>query len=74
MHGGQLGFQLGVNEFASFITIGKYVGSLWTRKRDAIVFDALVEEYEIYLRRIPEYLNNFTFNRSAPHSAPVREE
>jgi hypothetical protein len=61
---GQLSYQLGVNEIASVITVGKYVGSLWTRKRDAVIFDALVEKYEIFMRRIPDYLAAVTFSRS----------
>ena len=61
---GQLSFQLGVNEIASAITVGKFVGSLFTRPKDAEIFPPLEQGFDIYLRRVPEWLQYISFKRS----------
>ena len=56
--------QLGVNELASAVVVGKAVGSLITRKSDASFFLPLQREYGLFVRDIPKYLQSITFDRS----------
>lgn len=56
--------QLGFNELASALVIGKIVGTAFTRHSDAEVFNILVNEYEVRLRAIPDWMRNFQFSRA----------
>jgi len=56
--------QLGVNELASAVVVGKAVGSLITRKSDASIFLPLQQKYGLFVRNIPKYLQSITFDRS----------
>ncbi|PMD32175.1 hypothetical protein L207DRAFT_572434 [Hyaloscypha variabilis F] len=56
--------QLGVNELASAVVVGKAVGSLITRQSDASFFLPLQRKYGLFVRDIPKYLQSITFDRS----------
>ena len=56
--------QLGLNELASALVIGKIVGTAFTRHSDAEVFNILENEYEVRLRAIPDWMRNFQFSRA----------
>lgn len=56
--------QFGVNEIASLIVIGKDVGSIFTRKSDADMFEPLEVRFGIFVRSIPKYLETINFDRS----------
>ncbi len=56
--------QLGFNELASALVIGKIVGTAFTRHRDAEVFNILENMYEVRLRAIPDWMRNFQFSRA----------
>ncbi|OCL07291.1 hypothetical protein AOQ84DRAFT_365090 [Glonium stellatum] len=56
LFGSVLSGQFGVNEIAPAITVGKFVGSLFTREKDSEIFQPLVKGYGIYLRRLSNYL------------------
>ena len=56
--------QLGFNELASALVIGKIVGTAFTRRSDAEVFNILENEYEVRLRAIPDWMRNFHFSRA----------
>ena len=52
-HGGLQQLQLGFNEVASALVIGKIVGSLFTRHADAEIFSVMEKQYEVRLKAIP---------------------
>jgi hypothetical protein len=56
--------QFGVNEIASAITIGRWVGSVLTRSSDARIFDPIAAKYGLRLRALPPWLRSVTFARS----------
>ena len=55
--------QLGVNEIASCVIVGKAIGSLFTRQSDAAVFTPLAREYGLFVRELPKYLHNVELDR-----------
>ena len=56
--------QLGVNELASALVIGKVVGTAFTWHSDAGVLNVLENKYEVRLRAIPDWMRNFQFSRT----------
>ncbi|PSN67497.1 hypothetical protein BS50DRAFT_621484 [Corynespora cassiicola Philippines] len=56
--------QFGVNEIASAIAIGKAVGSVFTRQKDAEILGPLGNLYGSRLRNIPRRLYGVSFDRS----------
>jgi hypothetical protein len=56
--------QFGVNEIASCVIVGKAIGSVFTRQSDASVFGPLQQEYGLFIRRIPKYLESVEFDRT----------
>ena len=56
--------QLGFNELASALVIGKIVGTAFTRRSDAEVFNILESEYGVRLRAMPDWMKNFRFSRA----------
>ena len=57
--------QLGVNEIASAIVIGKHVGSVLTRSDDARIFDIIETRYHVHVRQLPVWLDKVEFSRDA---------
>ena len=57
--------QLGVNELASSLVIGKHVGSILTRSDDARIFDIIENRYDVHVRQLPVWLDNVEFKRDA---------
>lgn len=55
--------QWGVNELASGLYVGKVVGSLLTRKRDADVFRVLESQYGVKVRSLPSWLEGVGLKR-----------
>ena len=56
--------QLGFNELASALVIGKIVGTAFTRQTDAEVFNILEFKYEVRLKAIPDWMRTFKFSRA----------
>ena len=56
--------QLGVNELASALVVGKVLGTAFTWYSDAGVFNVLENKYEVRLRAIPDWMRNFQFSRA----------
>lgn len=56
--------QFGVNEIASAITVGNYVGSVFTRTHDAKIYDVLAKQYSLFVRTLPPHLRTVDFNRT----------
>lgn len=56
--------QLGLNEIASALVIGKTVGSVFTRPADASIFNLLEAEFDVRVLSIPSWLENVSFSRS----------
>ena len=57
--------QLGVNEIAASIVIGKHIGSVLTRSEDARIFDVIETRYHVHVRQLPIWLDNVEFSRDA---------
>ncbi|KAK0507671.1 hypothetical protein JMJ35_009560 [Cladonia borealis] len=56
--------QLGFNELASALVVGKIVGTAFTRHNDAEVFSILEKSYEVRFKAIPEWMQSFQFSRA----------
>ena len=52
-HGVLQQLQLGFNEVASALVIGKIVGSVFTRRADAEIFSVMEKQYEVRVKAIP---------------------
>lgn len=52
--------QLGVNEIASALIVGKAVGSLFSRRDDVRIFDALEENFGVCVSNTPPWLEGVT--------------
>ena len=55
--------QLGVNELAASLFVGKYVGSILTRKQDAKLFQVLEGEFDVKVKEVPAWLENVQLDR-----------
>ena len=55
--------QLGVNELAASLFVGKYVGSILTRKQDAKLFQVLEGEFGVKVKEVPAWLENVQLDR-----------
>lgn len=56
--------QFGVNEISSCVIVGKAIGSIFTRQSDASVFGPLQQEYCLFIRAVPKYLESVKFDRT----------
>ena len=56
--------QLGANEIAAAITIGRFVGSLFTRSTDSKILGVIAAKFDIRLVRVPEWLGYISLSRS----------
>ena len=56
--------QFGINEITSALAVGKVVGSLFTRKTDAAIFEPLCLQYGIRVKALPLWLRGVSFDRS----------
>ena len=61
--------QLGANEIASSLVIGKAIGSISSRHEDARIFDALESKFEVRVCDLPVGLQQVT--DMLPHSSLV---
>ena len=58
--------QFGVNEIASAITVGRFVGSILSRSQDAKILDIMASLNNLEMQGIPEWLTGIaTFTRRA---------
>ena len=55
--------QLGVNELAASLFVGKYVGSILTRKHDAKLFTGLEDELDVRVKAVPAWLEDVQLDR-----------
>ncbi|CAF9911828.1 MAG: hypothetical protein HETSPECPRED_000458 [Heterodermia speciosa] len=55
--------QLGVNELAASLFVGKYVGSILTRKQDAKLFQVLEDEFGVKVKGVPAWLEDVQLDR-----------
>jgi len=63
----------GVNELVSALTLSKQVGSLFSRKQDAQVFNVLQESYGMSVSWLPPWLMDFSFARATSiHGSDMR--
>lgn len=62
--GGLQQLQLGVNELASSLFVGKQVGTILSRKTDANIFYILQTQYEVTVKSIPVWMENLSLNRN----------
>lgn len=56
--------QFDVSEIASAITIGRWVGSVFTRGSDAQIFEPIAAQYGLRLNTLPPWLRSVVFSRS----------
>lgn len=56
--------QFGVNELAASLFVGKYVGSILTRKHDAKLFTALEDELDVRVKAVPAWLGDIQLDRT----------
>ena len=62
--GGLQQIQLGVNELASSLFVGKQVGTILSRKTDANIFHILQTQYDVTVKPIPVWMENLSLNRN----------
>ena len=55
----------GVNEVASAITVGRYVGSIFSRRQDAKILDLVSELNKLEIQEAPDWLTTVRFTRRA---------
>ena len=55
--------QLGVNELAASLFVGKYVGSILTRKHDAKLFTGLEDKLDVRVKAVPIWLEDVQLDR-----------
>ncbi|CZR61696.1 uncharacterized protein PAC_11593 [Phialocephala subalpina] len=61
--GGLQALQLGLNELASAIVVGKEIGSLFTRQDDAGLFKVFEENFHVKVKKLPKWLETIDFSR-----------
>ncbi|MCJ1326123.1 hypothetical protein MMC10_002787 [Thelotrema lepadinum] len=57
--------QFGVNEIASALTIGRHVGSIFSRNQDAKILDIVAELNRLEMQELPDWLTTIGFTRRA---------
>ena len=62
---GLISGQFGLNEIVSAITIGKVVGSIFSRNQDSLILRPIVEKHGLYLKEPPLWLYGVDFGRDA---------
>ncbi|KIM94482.1 hypothetical protein OIDMADRAFT_60809 [Oidiodendron maius Zn] len=57
------GFQLGLNEAASALTLGSRIGSVLTRRHKEDTLTILLKGFDVRVQDVPTWLSNFRFSR-----------
>lgn len=57
--------QFGLNEMASAITVGRYIGSIISRRQDATIVEVISKLNELQLQELPDWLTTVKFTRGA---------
>ncbi|KAI4130467.1 MAG: hypothetical protein LQ347_003362 [Umbilicaria vellea] len=57
--------QFGLNEVASAITVGRYIGSILSRRQDAKIVEVISELNKLQLQELPDWLTTVKFSRGA---------
>ena len=57
--------QFGLNELVSAITIGKLLGSVFSRTQDSLVLKPITEKNRLHLKEPPPWLHTVSFGRDA---------
>ena len=62
---GLISGSFGLNEIASGITIGKAVGSIFSRSQDSFILKPVAERYGLFIKEPPSWLHGVCFGRDA---------
>lgn len=57
--------QFGLNELASAITVGRYIGSIISRQQDEKIVEVVSELNQLQLQELPDWLTTVKFTRGA---------